>query len=349
MADDFNSLMRLLLYHSQIYGLSPIRQTWRKGRKSFQPFWPGFIYSSVLCGGLFCCLVLSAFLISEIEWRTSILTLHSYFRTLLAPVVVFMIFASSMLSSLGLCQVLNRFSDIDLEFQKHVAKISYKRIKLWTMCFLLAVYAIFISNVMSEDRMFFVELRKNLNSLKRSATDRVVPFYIDWCTFDAVTLIVLVKITAPFYLIQKMLFQINAKFKKEFFNKEKIKGDLNEMKIFILTRGKRTNMKLEMRDKLLLIRELHVQLVIMAEDLNKIFATRILLIISSQVILICFCCFIFVTAWLKSIQDLSFWAILTFWLCMRLFVTCGLILPFCLIVNEVSSLSFFETYYWDFV
>lgn len=336
--DDFSSLMRLVLYHSQIYGLSPIRQTRRKDRKWFEPFRPGFVYGAVLSIGLFCSTVFTCFTFYEHKWETSVFVLYAFLRFILAPVIVLMILASSVLSSLGLCQVLNRLSGIDLELQKHVTKVGYRRMKLWMICVFVAVYAIYISQITIDDKVFFSYYRK------WNTTRSLLPMYIDWFSFDVVKLMFLIQITVPFYSIKKMLFQINRKLKREFFEAEKRTGNLFDMKIAVLLRDKRIR-KTFASDKLVQIRELHVQLLSTAQNLNDIFATRIFLIVGFEVISICFCCFIFATLWLKAVQNALMWTVTLFSLFMRLFVVYGLILPFCFIVNEVSSLLYIKIHW----
>ncbi|EEB10372.1 Gustatory receptor PhGr2 [Pediculus humanus corporis] len=180
-----------------------------------------------------------------------------------------------------------------------------------------------------------------------------ISFFVSWCLFDIVSWTFILVVFSFLYLVYKKFFQINQKLVKVLSDYDKTDPehlDFTE-KIFFVTHriieGERVptphptnnaDMRKYVIKKVKQIRHLHILLVKISQDLNRIFSTRILTIVSLNVILLCFSSFLLILMLVLGRRD-SVLGTAVIWVSVRFFPTCVLIAPFCLVSNEADRTS----------
>lgn len=341
--------VKFFIYYSQFFGLNPVILRKKDEKNYFQISWIGICYS----------LSLAAFLCFSFQFSfgnihmfadndSDIMFMHTVCKLVLGPISVGIIFISSALSARNLCDVINKLSDYDDIFQKNIARMNYKWIKFIFLAGFLVSLGICSAYFYNED----IVLRK---VSERSLTIfEFISFFVSWCLFDIVSWTFILVVFSFLYLVYKKFFQINQKLVAVLSAYDKTDPDhLNyEEKLFFVshsfTEGDRvptpypTNNK-DLRKfvikKVKQIRHLHILLVKISEDFNRIFSTRILTIVSLNVILLCFSSFLLILMLVLGRRD-SVLGTAVIWVCVRFFPTCVLITPFCLVSNEVRKIGY---------
>ncbi|KAL0279421.1 UNVERIFIED_CONTAM: hypothetical protein PYX00_000986 [Menopon gallinae] len=362
MAENIYLTVRLFLYYSQIFGLSPVILRRRGGKNHFQPFWLGILYNIMLSALLAFSFQFSYGNIEMFADNDSeIMFMHTVCKLVLGPICVGIIFISSILSSRNLCNVINKLSEYDQVFQKHIAVMRYKWIKWIFLCCFLISLGVCSAYFYNED----VVLRKV--SERQLSIYEFISFFVSWCLFDIISWTLILVVFSFLYLVYKKFYQINEKLVTILSDYDKTIPDSPGMdrefkvkdrlfhspsSIFHIEGSARSristpghNFSNQFKDerkfavkKVAQIRHLHILLVNISENLNSIFATRIMAIVSLNVILLCFSSFLLILMLVLGRRD-SVLMTAVIWVCVRFFPTCVLIFPFCLVMNEAERTS----------
>lgn len=343
MADDIYSTVSLFLYYSQFFGLNPvILKKSKDGKKCFKPFWLGVLYTFGLAAFLMYSFQFSYGNIAMFADNDSdIMFMHTVCKLVFGPISNGIIFSSSMLSVRNLCEVINKLSAYDMVFQKHVATMKYKWIKWVFLLIFLISLGLCSAYFYNED----VVLRKV--SERKLTLFEFVSFFMSWCLFDIISWTLILVVGSFMFLVFKKFQQINDKLMLVLadYGKKLDKDGDDTASIFSLTSAnprKRTpHIKLYADERRLPskevanIRYLHILLIRIAQDLNGIYATRLLTILALNVVLLCFSSFLLILMLVTGRRD-SVLTTACIWVCVRFFPSCVLIAPFVLVTNEVS-------------
>ncbi|KAK6624775.1 hypothetical protein RUM44_011635 [Polyplax serrata] len=344
MVENIYHTVKFFLYYSQVFGLNPVILRRKDGKYYFQTFWLGICYS----------LSLAAFLCFSFQFSlgnikmfadndSDIMFMHTVCKLVLGPICVGIIFVSSALSAGNVCAVINKLSEYDEIFQRNIAQMKYKWIKYIFLCCFLFSLGLCSAYFYNED----IVLRKV--SERSLSIYEFISFFVSWCLFDIVSWTFILVVFSFLYLVYKKFFQINQKLVSVLSDYDKTDAEHFDYsdKVFFITQkiieGERvptprpqnnTDLRKYVIKKVKQIRHLHILLVKISQDLNRIFSTRILTIVSLNVILLCFSSFLLILMLVLGRRD-SVLGTAIIWVCTRFFPTCVLIAPFCLVSNEV--------------
>lgn len=321
-----DSLLQALWYSAlplQLFGTNPVVLSRSERGSFYHVSILSVIYIMLLVGVVAVSAYVCNFVLPDIfdSDDLAILIMHTQIRALLGPLWGLVILLSSIFTAPTACRVMAGFSDFATALPHRT--LHYRSIISCTASLLL-LFLILLPLA----AYFEIDNIERITHNKLESW-RFVAFFVSWVCFDFLSWAVLVQLLV---FTSILYFQFRAL-------EIEVAGDLAKL---MGVRSVRHTVRVVAKDaavhlprNLRHLRHLYINLTCVAEDVNKLFATRILFLVNLDAVLLCFSCYILILN-LDQLAQAPPLGTTVPWLLIRIVPITLAIYPFCCIRTKVS-------------